>query len=60
MSNKKLSPDAQIIMEALYRLLNLMEEHELKYKHSKKYLDKNGLERFIKHLEKKLGIISIR
>lgn len=60
MGHMGLSADAQFIMDMLYKLLNSMERHEQQYKNSKKLLDRKGLDHFIRHLEKELGIISLR
>lgn len=50
MSKKELSPDAQLIMDALYKMLDHMKKHKARY------LNKSGLEYFIQCLEKNLGI----
>ena len=60
MGQKGLSPDAQFILTMLYKLLNDLERHEQKYEHSKKYVGKEALDQFIRHLEKELGIIDLR
>lgn len=60
MSRKSLSPDAQFIMDMLYKLLNNMERYEQQHPGTKRLLGKETLDHFIQHLEKELGIISLR
>lgn len=57
MSNRELSTDAKLIMDALYGLLDLMERHESKYKYCKRYLSKENLKHFISRVEEKLEAI---
>lgn len=58
MGKKGLSPDAQFIMDMLYKLLNYMEYQEKL--RIRKLLDRDSLDHFIRRLEDELGIISLR